>query len=77
MRMLRRALALPAHSCRDLLGVNEPRAQILLDAQEVLLRFAIRYQWSISSARASSARKARVIPRLRWRLFFGVWNGSI
>lgn len=33
-----------ARSCRDLMGVNEPRARILLDAQEVLLRFAVRHQ---------------------------------
>ncbi len=33
-----------ARSCRDVLAVNEPRARILLEAQEVLLRFAVRHQ---------------------------------
>jgi hypothetical protein len=31
-------------SCRDLIGVNEPRARLMLDAHEVLLRFATRHQ---------------------------------
>ena len=44
-----------ARSCRDLLGVNEPRARILLDAQEVLLRFAIRHQL-IADAGAAATR---------------------
>jgi len=43
-----------ARSCRDLLGVNEPRARILLDAQEVLLRFAIRHQLIAGAAAAAT-----------------------
>ena len=31
-------------SCRDLIGVNEPRARLMLDAHQVLLRFAERHQ---------------------------------
>ena len=44
-----------ARSCGDLLGVNEARARILLDAQEVLLRFAIRHQL-IADADAAATR---------------------
>lgn len=44
-----------ARSCRDVLGVNEPRARILLDAQEVLLRFAVRHQL-IADADAAATR---------------------
>ncbi len=44
-----------ARSCRDLLGVNEPRARILLDAHEVLLRFAIRHRL-IADANAAATR---------------------
>ncbi len=43
-----------ARSCDDLLGVNEPRARILLDAQEVLLRFAIRHQLIAEAAAAAT-----------------------
>ena len=43
-----------ARSCGDLLGVNEPRARILLDAQEVLLRFAIRHQLIAGAAAAAT-----------------------
>lgn len=43
-----------ARSCDDLLGVNEPRARILLDAQEVLLRFAIRHQLIADAAAAAT-----------------------
>jgi len=32
------------HSCRDIIGVNEPRARLLLAGHEVLLRFATRQQ---------------------------------
>ena len=39
----------------DLLGVNESRARILLDAQEVLLRFGIRHQL-IAGADAAAMR---------------------
>jgi hypothetical protein len=31
-------------SCRDLIGVNQPRARLILNAHEVLLRFATRHQ---------------------------------
>lgn len=44
-----------AWSCRDVLGVNEPCARILLDAQEVLLRFAVRHQL-IADAGAAATR---------------------
>ncbi len=44
-----------ARSCNDVLGVNEPRARILLDAQEVLLRFAVRHQL-IADAGADATR---------------------
>ncbi len=43
-----------ARSCRDLLGVNEPRARILLDAQEVLLSFASRHQLIADAAAAAT-----------------------
>jgi hypothetical protein len=32
------------HSCRDIIGVNEPRARLMLDAHDLLLRFAARHQ---------------------------------
>lgn len=57
-----------ARSCRDLLGVNEPRARILLDAQEVLLRFAVRHQL-IAEADAAATRAE--LARLR-----GVLDGG-
>jgi len=41
-----------ARNCNDLLGVNVPRARILLDAQEVLLRFASRHQLIADAAAA-------------------------
>lgn len=44
-----------ARWCGDLLGVNEPRARILLDAQEVLLGFASRHQL-IAEATAAATR---------------------
>lgn len=44
-----------ARSCRDALGVNEPRARILLDAQDVLLRFAVRHRL-IADADAAATR---------------------
>jgi len=31
-------------SCRDMIGINEPRAQLMLDGHEVLWRFATRHQ---------------------------------
>ncbi|MBI3915872.1 MAG: SEC-C domain-containing protein [Betaproteobacteria bacterium] len=50
-----------ARSCRDLLGVNEPCARILLDAEEVLLRFAIRHQLTADAgAAATRAELARL-----------------
>ena len=50
-----------AQSCRDLLGVNEPRAQLLLDAQEVLLNFASRHELiTDTSAAATRAELARL-----------------
>ena len=50
-----------ARSCRDVLGVNEPRARILLDAQEVLLRFAVRHQlMADADAAATRAELARL-----------------
>ena len=54
-----------ARSCRDLLGVNEPRARILLDAQEILLRFAVRHQL-IADADAAATRAE--LARLRGML---------
>ena len=50
-----------ARSCDDLLGVNEPRARILLDAQEVLLCFAVRKQLvADADAAATRAELARL-----------------
>jgi len=50
-----------ARNCDDLLGVNQPRAQILLDAQEVLLRFAGRNQLvADADAAATRAEMARL-----------------
>lgn len=43
-----------ARSCQDLLGVSEPRARILLDAQEVLLHFAGRHQLIADAAAAAT-----------------------
>ena len=43
-----------ARSCDDLLGVNEPRARILLDAQEVLVNFASRHRLIADAAAAAS-----------------------
>lgn len=43
-----------ARSCEDLMGVNEPRARILLDAQEVLLGFASRHQLIAEAAAAAT-----------------------
>ncbi len=51
-----------ARSCRDLLGVSEPRARILLDAQEILLHFALRHQL-IADADAAATRAE--VARLR------------
>jgi hypothetical protein len=31
-------------SCRDMIGVNEPRARLMLEAHDVLLGFATRHQ---------------------------------
>jgi hypothetical protein len=33
-----------ARSCRGILGINVPRARLMLEAYELLLRFAERYQ---------------------------------
>jgi hypothetical protein len=41
-------------SCRDLIGVNRPRARLMLDAHEVLLRFAMRHQLLSEPDRARS-----------------------
>jgi hypothetical protein len=50
-----------ARSCQDLLGVNEPRVRILLDAQEVLLNFASRHQLiADGDAAATRAELARL-----------------
>ena len=50
-----------ARSCRDLLGINEPRAWILLDAQEVLFGFAVRHQlMADADAAATRAELARL-----------------
>ncbi len=43
-----------ARSCQDLLGVNEPQARILLDAQKVLLNFASRHQLIADAAAAAT-----------------------
>ncbi|MBI4191719.1 MAG: hypothetical protein HY525_14420 [Betaproteobacteria bacterium] len=54
-----------ARSCRDVLGVNEPCARIFLDAQEVLLRFAVRHQLiadaGVAATRAELARLRGVL----------------
>ena len=54
-----------ARSCNDLMGVNEPRARILLDAQEVLLHFASRHQLiaeaAVAASRAELARLRSVL----------------
>lgn len=57
-----------ARSCRDLLGVHEPGARILLDAQEVLLRFAVHHHL-IAEADAAATRAE--LARLR-----GVLDGG-
>jgi hypothetical protein len=58
-----------ARSCRGLLGINEPRARILLDAQEVLLRFAVRHHLIADgdavATRAELARLRGVLERAR------------
>ena len=54
-----------ARSCDDLIGVNEPRARILLDAQEVLLHCASRHQLiaeaAVAASRAELARLRSVL----------------
>jgi len=43
-------------ACRDLIGVNAPRARLLLDAHGILLRFAARHQL-VSDADAAESHK--------------------
>jgi len=43
-------------ACRDLIGVNEPRARLVLDAHGILLRFAARHQL-LSPADAAESHK--------------------
>ena len=57
-----------ARTCRDMLGINEPRARILLDAHEVLLGFAVRHH-VITDADAAAARAE--VARLRGALQAG------
>lgn len=63
LRLTQRSLVL-ARSCDDLLGVNEPRARILLDAQDVLLRFASRHRLIADADAAAVATRAE-LARLR------------
>jgi hypothetical protein len=51
-----------ASSCRDLMGVKEARARILLDAHEVLARFAVRHRLI---AEADAAATCEELARLR------------
>ena len=52
-------------ACRGLIGVNEPRARHLLEAHEILWRFATRHQL-ISDADAAQSQKE--IARLKQEL---------
>ena len=50
-----------ARSCRDVLGINLPRARLMLEAYELLLRFAIRHQLvSTGSAAATESELIRL-----------------
>jgi hypothetical protein len=51
-----------ARACQDMIGVNEPRARLMLDAHEILLRYAMRHQL-ISTSDAASTEKE--LARLR------------
>ncbi len=44
-----------ARSCRDLLGINLPRARLMLEAYEALLRFAQRHQLVFAGDAAATA----------------------
>ncbi len=44
-----------ARSCRDVLGINLPRARLMLEAYEVLLRFAQRHQLVVADAAVATA----------------------
>jgi hypothetical protein len=52
-------------ACPELVGVNEPRARLLLDAHGILLRFAERHQL-VSEADTAESRKelARLVHEL-------------
>jgi type II secretory pathway component PulM len=52
-------------SCRDIIGVNEPRARLMLDAHEVLLRFAMRHHLL---SEPDSARSRQNLDRLKQQL---------
>ena len=51
--------------CRDIIGVNEPRARLIIDAHDVLLRFAARHQLL---SEPDLARSRREIDRLKRQL---------
>jgi hypothetical protein len=44
-----------ARSCRDMLGINLPRARLMLEAYEALLRFSQRHQLVLAGAAAATA----------------------
>jgi len=54
-----------AAECREIIGVNVPRARLLLDAHDILLEFAVRHEL-ISGTEAGQGGKE--IARLRWEL---------
>ena len=51
-----------ARACRAMMGLNEPRARLMLDAHEILLRYAVRHQL-ISTSEAALTKKE--LARLR------------